>query len=139
MLISRKAEFSASHRCYNPALSDRENHELYGESAASHGHGHNYVLEVTIDGEPDPVTGMIFDLKRMKNIINREVIDPMDHRHLNYEVKPFDTVVPTPENIAREIWTRLEPQLRMPNAKLHRIRLFETEDLFVEYTGEGRP
>lgn len=138
MLISRKAEFSASHRCYNPSISEAENLELYGESAASHGHGHNYILEVTIDGEPDPVTGMIFDLKRMKDIINREVIDEMDHRHLNYEVKPFDEVVPTPENITRVIWRRLEPELRMPNARLHRIRLFETEDLYVEYSGEER-
>jgi 6-pyruvoyltetrahydropterin/6-carboxytetrahydropterin synthase len=136
MLISRKAEFSASHRCYNPALSEQQNLELYGETAASHGHGHNYVLEVTIDGQPDPVTGMIFDLKELKDIVNREVIEPMDHRHLNYEVKPFDSVVPTAENLAIEIWRRLEPQLLLPNARLRRIRLYETEDLFVEYSGE---
>jgi 6-pyruvoyltetrahydropterin/6-carboxytetrahydropterin synthase len=138
MLISRKAEFSASHRCYNPSLSEQENRQLYGESASSHGHGHNYVVEVTIDGEPDPVTGMIFDLKELKDIINDEVIEPMDHRHLNYEVKPFDTIIPTPENIAVEIWRRLEPRLRLPKARLRRIRLFETENLFVEYSGDGR-
>lgn len=137
MLISRKAEFSASHRCYNSALSEEENLELYGESPTSHGHGHNYVVEVTIDGTPDPVTGMIFDLKQLKDIIQREVIDPMDHRHLNYEVKPFDTVVPTAENVAREIWTRLRPHLQLPNSRLHRIRLFETEDLYVEYAGDA--
>lgn len=137
MLITRKAEFSASHRCYNPGLSAGENHALYGESANSHGHGHNYVLEVTLAGSPDPVTGMIFDLKRLKEIINREIVDPMDHRYLNFEVKPFDTVVPTTENIAREMWNRLEPQLRFPNARLHSLRLYETDDLFVDYSGEG--
>src|SRR4051794_24860592 len=125
MLITRKAEFSASHRCYNPQLSESENRALYGESLDSHGHGHNYIVEVTLAGHPDPVTGMIFDLKRLKEIINREIIEPMDHRFLNHEVKPFDTVIPTPENIAREIWTRLEPQLRFSNAKLHTIRLQE--------------
>ena len=135
MLITRKAEFSASHRCYNPALSEERNLELYGESASSHGHGHNYILEVTIEGDPDPLTGMIYDLKAMKDIIQREVVDPMDHRHLNYEVKPFDQVIPTPENIVREIWNRLEPPLRLPNARLSTIRLYETDDLFVEFAG----
>ena len=63
MLITRKAEFSASHRCYNPNLSEEQNRDLYGERASSHGHGHNYILEVTMEGEPDPVTGMVVDLK----------------------------------------------------------------------------
>ena len=137
MLITRKAEFSASHRCYNPQLSEQDNRALYGEIAASHGHGHNYVIEVTLAGDPDPVTGMIFDLKRLKEIINREVVEPMDHRFLNHEVEPFNRVIPTPENIAREVWNRLEPQLRFPNAKLHTIRLYETDDLFVDYSGEA--
>jgi 6-pyruvoyltetrahydropterin/6-carboxytetrahydropterin synthase len=137
MLITRKAEFSASHSCYNPKLTEEENRDLYGEKAGSHGHGHNYVLEVTLEGEPDPVTGMIFDLKDLKEIINREVVDPMDHRFLNHEVKPFDRVVPTPENIAKEIWTRLEPQLQFTHGKLHSIRLYETDDLYVEYGGKA--
>src|SRR5687768_10807850 len=98
MLITRRADFSASHSCYNPNLSEQQNRDLYGEPADSHGHGHNYVIEVSIEGSPDPVTGMIVDLKVVKDIIQSRVIDPMDHRHLNHEVAPFDTLVPTAEN-----------------------------------------
>ncbi|MEJ7605732.1 MAG: 6-carboxytetrahydropterin synthase [Bryobacteraceae bacterium] len=88
MIITRRAEFSASHRCYNPALSEERNLSLYGEPPSSHGHGHNYVIEVSVAGEPDPVTGMIVDLKQMKEVIERKVVGPMDHRHLNHEVPP---------------------------------------------------
>jgi len=134
MLITRKAEFSASHVCAQPALSPEENRRLYGEAANPHGHGHNYVLEVTLDGEPDPVTGMVFDLKRLKETIQRAVIEPMDHRFLNHEVPPFDRVVPTAENIAADIWNRLAPHFREGRARLHNVRLYETEDLFVDYS-----
>ncbi|MBI1896378.1 MAG: 6-carboxytetrahydropterin synthase [Acidobacteria bacterium] len=136
MLITRRVEFSASHSCYSPQLSEEENRALYGESAGSRGHGHNYVLEVTLEGEPDPLTGMIFDLKRLKHVVNREVVEPMDHRHLNHEVPPFDRVIPTAENLVREIWRRLEPHLRLPNGRLHTLRLYETSDLYVDYAGE---
>jgi 6-pyruvoyltetrahydropterin/6-carboxytetrahydropterin synthase len=135
MLITRKADFSASHSCYNPNLSEQQNRDLYGEPADSHGHGHNYVIEVSIEGSPDPVTGMIVDLKVVKDIIQGQVIDPMDHRHLNHEVPPFDTLVPTAENLVCEIWRRLEPGLTFPNARLHSIRLYETDDLYVDYEG----
>ena len=135
MLITRKMEFSASHVCRVPDLSDAENRELYGPASNPQGHGHNYVVEVTLEGEPDPVTGMIFDLKELKDVMNREVIEPMDHRFLNYEVPPFDRIVPTSEQIAIEIWKRIEPHFRQPNCKLHQVRLFETDDLYVEYTG----
>jgi 6-pyruvoyltetrahydropterin/6-carboxytetrahydropterin synthase len=138
MLITRRAEFSASHRCYNDNLSVDENRALYGERPDSHGHGHNYVIEVTLEGEVDPKTGMVFDLKRLKEVIQREVIEPMDHRFLNFEVKPFDTVIPTTENIAKEIWDRLRAQLQLPNARLHAVRLYETDDLYVDYSGDGR-
>ena len=135
MLITRKADFSASHACYNPALSEEQNRGLYGESASSHGHGHNYIIEVTIQGEPDPVTGMVVDLKLLKDVIQREVIEPMDHRHLNHEVPPFDRVIPTAENLVKEIWARLDGHLKFENARLFSIRLYETEDLYVDYEG----
>ena len=135
MLITRQVEFSASHVCRNPALTDDQNRALYGPAANPNGHGHNYILEVTLDGLPDPVTGMIFDLKDLKEVLQREVVDPMDHRFLNYEVKPFDTVVPTAENVALEIWRRLNPHFSGP-VRLRNVRLFETGDLYVDYSGE---
>jgi 6-pyruvoyltetrahydropterin/6-carboxytetrahydropterin synthase len=136
MLITRKVEFSASHVCRNPELSDEENRRIYGLSANPHGHGHNYVVEVTVEGQPDRVTGMVLDLKELKEILNREVVEPYDHRFLNYEAPPFDRVTPTPENIAREIWRRLEPELSTGSRRLHAVRLYETPDLFVDYLGE---
>jgi len=135
MLITRQVEFSASHACRIPTLSEEENRAIYGPAANPNGHGHNYILEVTLDGTPDPVTGMVFDLKELKEVLNREVVEPMDHRFLNYEVQPFDRVVPTAENIAIEIWRRLEPHFG-GEVKLRNVRLFETGDLYVDYAGE---
>ena len=113
MVITRKVEFSASHVCRDPALSDEENQRIYGMAANPHGHGHNYVVEVSLAGDPDPVTGMVLDLKELKEILKREIVEPYDHRFLNYEVPPFDRVVPTTENIARR-------HLAPPGAALER-------------------
>jgi 6-pyruvoyltetrahydropterin/6-carboxytetrahydropterin synthase len=135
MLLTRKAEFSASHVCANPAWSEERNHAVYGANANLNGHGHNYVLEVTIEGEPDSVTGMVFDLRELKEILNEEVVEPMDHRFLNKEVPPFDTVVPTTENVAIEIWARLARRIGRNGVKLYNVRLYETGDLFVDYGG----
>ncbi len=135
MLLTRKAEFSASHVCARPDWTREQNEAVYGNNANPNGHGHNYLFEVTLEGETDPVTGMVFDLRELKDIINNEVVEPMDHRHLNLEVPPFDQVVPTTENIAIEIWRRLDPKLRRPHARLKNVRVFETSDLFVDYGG----
>lgn len=137
MLITRKVEFSASHICRNPQLSDAENVALFGAAANPHGHGHNYLLEVTVEGTPDPVTGMVLDLKFLKDILNREVVEPYDHRFLNREVAPFDHVIPTPENIAVDIWNRLHPHLKDSRGRLHQVRVYETPDLCVDYFGES--
>ncbi len=136
MFITRKVEFSASHVCRDPRLSEEENRKLFGMAANPHGHGHNYVVEVSLRGEPDPVTGMVLDLKELKEILNRRVVEPYDHRFLNYEVPPFDRVIPTTENIARDIWQRLEPDLSSGNGKLHAVRVYETPDLYVDYFGD---
>jgi 6-pyruvoyltetrahydropterin/6-carboxytetrahydropterin synthase len=132
MLITRKAEFSASHFCRAASRTDAENFALYGQESNPTGHGHNFVVEVSVEGEPDPVTGMIVDLKELKEILEREIVTPMDHRFLNFEVEPFDKVVPTAPNIAREIWHRLEKQFQSAAFRLARVRLFETADLYVD-------
>jgi 6-pyruvoyltetrahydropterin/6-carboxytetrahydropterin synthase len=137
MYLTRKAEFSASHVCANPAWDQARNQAVYGANANPSGHGHNYVLEVTLAGDPDPVTGIVFDLRELKEILHREVVDPMDHRFLNREVPPFDRVVPTTENLAKEIWSRLEPRIQGPHVRLHNVRLYETQDLWVDYGGEA--
>lgn len=138
MFITRKAEFSASHACRLPELSDEQNESLFGDEANPNGHGHNYIVEVTVAGEPDPVTGMVLDLKDLKDIIEREVLTPMDHRFLNFEVPPFDTIVPTAENVAREIWQRLVNHIGPAGTRLSRVRLHETPDLYVDITEEER-
>lgn len=133
MKITRRAEFSASHFCRNPQWSEERNREVYGPAVDPH--GHNYVLEVSVEGAPDPVTGMVMDLKQLKNIVEQEVVLPMDHRFLNYEVAPFDRVIPTVENVAAEIFKRLRPHLSGP-ARLESVRLWETADLWAECRGE---
>lgn len=136
VFVTRKAEFSASHVCRVPSLDDAENYRLFGEEANPNGHGHNYVLEVTIEGDPDPVTGMVIDLKYLKDVLEEHVVGPMDHRFLNYEVSPFETIIPTTANIAREIWRRIEPHVATPSNRLARVRLFEKADLYVDITRE---
>ena len=135
MYLTRRAEFSASHFYHNPKWSAEENQRVFGKCANLHGHGHNYTLEVTVKGEIDPVTGFVVDLKQLKEVMNREVVDAMDHRHLNKEVPEFASLVPTTENLAVAIWKRLEPKLRV--ARLHRVRIFEAPDLFADFYGEA--
>ena len=108
----------------------------FGAAANPNGHGHNYVLEVSVEGKPDPVTGMVLDLKELKELLEREVVEPFDHRFLNYEVPPFDRVNPTAENVARDIWRRIEPHLNGRGRRLRQVRLYETPDLYVDYLGE---
>jgi 6-pyruvoyltetrahydropterin/6-carboxytetrahydropterin synthase len=133
--LTRKCEFSASHYYHNPQWSEDENLRVFGKCANLNGHGHNYTLEVTVKGEVDPTTGFVVDLKQLKEILNREVVDAMDHRHLNKEVPEFATKIPTTENIAIAVWQRLNDKLKV--AKLHRVRLYEMPDLFVDFYGEA--
>ncbi len=132
--LTRKCEFSASHVYHNPEMSAEENRRIFGKCNNPNGHGHNYTLEVTVKGEVDPQTGFVMDLAELKEILAREVMDAMDHRHLNKEVPEFATRIPTTENIATAIWKRMEPKLK--HARLHRVRLYEADDLFADYYGE---
>jgi 6-pyruvoyltetrahydropterin/6-carboxytetrahydropterin synthase len=137
VLLTRKIEFSASHRYDNPAFSPDENRRVFGKCNNPHGHGHNYTLEVTVAGEPDPVTGMVLDLSELKKILEREVMQRMDHRHLNFEVPELAGKIPTCENVARVIWDLLEPKIN--EGKLHRVRLWESADLFADcYRERGK-
>jgi 6-pyruvoyltetrahydropterin/6-carboxytetrahydropterin synthase len=135
MLITRRADFSSSHFYWSDRLSPEENARVFGKCANRNGHGHNYTLEVTVRGEIDPVTGFVLDLKELKEILRREVVDAYDHRHLNLELPEFRHTVPTTENIAIAIWGRLRE--RIPGASLHRVRVYETPDLFADYYGEA--
>ncbi len=133
--LTRKAEFSASHYYHNPQLSPEENLRLFGKTNNPNGHGHNYTLEVTVKGEVDPRSGFVVDLKELKEVLNREVLDALDHRFLNKEVPEFAKLIPTTENLAISIWQRLVPKLKV--ARLHRVRVYETPDLFVDFYGEA--
>ena len=132
--LTRRTEFSASHYYHNPEFTPEENQRIFGKCNNPHGHGHNYTLEVTVKGEVDRRSGFVVDLKELKDIMNREVVDALDHRHLNKEVPEFKIQIPTSENLAIAIWQRLEPKLRV--ARLHRVRVYETADLFVDFYGE---
>lgn len=135
VLLTRRAEFSASHFYYDEKLTEAENVRLFGKCANRNGHGHNYTLEVTVAGTVDPVSGFVVDLKRLKEVIEREVVSVYDHRHLNLEVPEFRTAMPTTENIAIAIWRRLEDKIE--NAKLTRVRVYEMSDLYADYCGEA--
>ncbi len=132
--LTRKAEFSASHFYHNPALTPEENQRLFGKCNNPNGHGHNYTLEVTVKGAVDPKSGFVVDLKQLKDVMSREVLDVFDHRFLNKEVPEFLTRIPTTENLAITIWQRLAPKLKA--AQLHRVRVYETPDLFVDVYGD---
>ena len=136
--LTRKVEFSASHLYHNPDLSPEENRRVFGKCNNPHGHGHNYVLEVTVAGEPDQRTGMVLDLKELKDILQQQILDRMDHRFLNYEVPELAGKIPTTETIAMTIWQLLEPSINnRGQGRLHRVRLYETPDLFVDCVGNG--
>jgi 6-pyruvoyltetrahydropterin/6-carboxytetrahydropterin synthase len=134
ILLTRKAEFSASHYYWVPEWTEEENRRAFGKCANRNGHGHNYTLEVTVAGEIDQKTGFVVDLKELKDVIEREVMSVYDHRHLNLEVPEFARTMPTTENIAIAIWKRLEGKIA--GAKLHRVRVYEMADLFADYYGE---
>lgn len=132
--LTRKAEFAASHFYHVDDWSAEQNRETFGKCNNPNGHGHNYTLEVTVKGEVHPQSGFVVDLKEMKEVLNREVLDAFDHRFLNKEVPEFVAANPTTENIAVAVWKRLENKL--DHARLHRVRVYETVDLFVDFYGE---
>jgi 6-pyruvoyltetrahydropterin/6-carboxytetrahydropterin synthase len=140
--LTRRYRFSASHRLHNDALTVEENARLYGKCDNAFGHGHNYVLEVTVAGEVDVATGMVLDLAILDGAVQREVIDRFDLSNLNLDSDRFRTLVPTTENVCIEIYGLLRDKLNggsgWPTARLDRIRLEETNSNAFEYFGEGQ-
>ena len=134
--ITRKLEFCASHRLYNPEYSDEKNAQVFGLCNNPNGHGHNYVMEVTVRGEVRPETGMVLDLKALKKLVNEEIILKVDHKNLNVDVPFLKDVIPTVENLAIHVWEVLES--RLENGQLHEIKLYESERNFVIYRGNSR-
>jgi len=133
VFITRQVHFNAAHRLHNPAKSQKWNVAQYGLCTNPHWHGHNYVLEVTLRGEPDPETGYILDLGELKRILQRAILDKCDHRNLNDDVAFLRGVIPTTENLVIAFWGQIEPLL--PAGKLHGVRLYETPRNFAEYFG----
>jgi 6-pyruvoyltetrahydropterin/6-carboxytetrahydropterin synthase len=137
IFLTRRATFSASHYYWNEAWTAEKNEQVFGRCANRNGHGHNYTLEVTVAGEPDPVTGFVVDLKWLKDVIEREVLSAYDHRHLNLEVPEFKSAIPTTENIAIASWRRLQPSVESaPGTRLTAVRIYETPEIFAEFRGE---
>jgi 6-pyruvoyltetrahydropterin/6-carboxytetrahydropterin synthase len=132
--VTRKETFSAAHRLYNPTFSDERNEAVFDKCNNLHGHGHNYTLEVTVRGVPDPETGYVIDLKRLRDIIDEVIIDKVDHKHLNYDVDFLHGIIPTVENLCVVFWQQLEH--RLPSGELHRIRVFESDNNVADYYGE---
>ena len=137
IFLTRRATFSASHYYWNDGWSAEKNQQVFGRCANRHGHGHNYTLEVTVEGEPDPVTGFVVDLKWLKDVMEREVLAAYDHKHLNLDAPEFAQANPTTENIAIASWQRLEPAvIAAGGARLSRVRVYETPEIFAEYRGQ---
>ena len=132
--VSRKAQFNAAHRLHNPDKSDEWNRDMFGKCNNPNWHGHNYELEVTVAGEPDPDTGYVIDLGDLKHIIEERVLSKCDHANLNVDVDFMEGIMPSTENFVVAIWNQLENAL--PAGRLHRIRLKETERNMAEYCGE---
>ena len=132
--LGRRYHFAASHRLHNPDLSEEENNRLYGKCNNPFGHGHNYILEVLVSGKVDPATGMIANLADLDGFVEREVLEPFDHKSLNEDVDAFRVAVPTTENLCIEIFRRLKP---FPKAKLERVRIQETSNNSFEYAGDN--
>jgi 6-pyruvoyltetrahydropterin/6-carboxytetrahydropterin synthase len=134
--ITHVQEFSASHRLHNPQLSDEENRELYGICNNPNGHGHNYVVEVTVRGPVPDGTGMVMDLNRLQRLILERLIEPVEHKHLNFDVPFLEGTITTAENVAVAFWRELEPGLApFRGAELHRIRVRESRMNYVDYYG----
>lgn len=133
--LTRRERFNAAHKLWVTDWDDEKNKTVFGKCANKNWHGHNYVLFVTVKGAPNPITGFVMDVKKLSKIINEKVIDKLDHSNLNLDVDFIPkNMQPTSENLAILIWQQLEPHIG--DCQLHCIKLYETENIYVEYFGE---
>ena len=132
--VTRKAHFSAAHRLFNPNYSDEKNEAVFDKCNNPRGHGHNYTIDVTVAGEPDPETGYVIDLKKLADLIEEEILVKVDHKHLNYDVPELSGIIPTAENIALVFWNLLEPKILQ--GSLYSIRVAESDNNYAEYFGK---
>ncbi len=133
--LTRKEHFNAAHKLARPDWSDEKNIEVFGKCANANWHGHNFDLYVTVKGNPDPLTGFVIDLKRLSSIIKEEIVEALDHKNLNLDVPFMEGLMPSTENLAIKIWEQLLPHIEAHGCQIHCIKLYETENNFVEYFG----
>jgi len=133
--LTRRERFSAAHRMFQPGFTDEENTEYYGQCSNPEWHGHNYELFVTVRGEINEELGYVINLKKLKEIINKHVIDPLDHKNMNTQVDFMKGKVASTENIAISIWQVLEPHIRREGIELYCVKITETENNYIEYYG----
>lgn len=130
---TRLVKFNAGHRVYNPAWSDEKNAATFGKCNNPNYHGHNYTLEITVEGAVDPDTGYVMDLGHLKQVAERELVQHLDHKNLNLDVPFLAGTIPTTENLVLACWRELAP--KVTPARLVRLKLWETENHYVEYDG----
>lgn len=132
--ITRRETFSAAHRLFNPKFTEEQNEKIFGKCSNPNWHGHNYVLDVVVSGEPNPDTGFVLNIAELKEIIKEHVISKVDHKNLNIETDFMKGIIPSTENITMAIWKVLADKI--PSGKLYAVKLSETENNFFEYRGE---
>jgi 6-pyruvoyltetrahydropterin/6-carboxytetrahydropterin synthase len=137
--ITRRETFNAAHKLWQPTWSDEKNNEVFGRCANKNWHGHNFVLFVTVCGDPDPETGFVMNLKDLSTIIKQEVTEKLDHKNLNLDVSFLEGIMTSTEHIVIAIWKILEPKIAEYGAELSKLKLVETENNFVEYFGGKQP
>ena len=135
IFVTRRVHFNAAHKMQNPKWSPEQNQAVFGPCANENWHGHNYELEVTMAGEPHPDTGYVYDLGKLRDVIDQHILRKVDHKNLNLDVDFMRDIIPSSENFTVAIWHQLLPHLQAPNARLYSVKLYETPRNFVEYKG----
>ncbi len=136
VLVTRKTHFNAAHRLHNPSKSDEWNKKTFGKCNHPNWHGHNYVMEVTVAGEPSPETGFIIDLSDLKQIIEKKIVEPCDHKNLNLDVPFLEGILPSSENLVKAFYNELKEEVEEASSEggvLYSVKLYETERNIAEY------